>query len=117
MTNIDRIILLLADGVARTPTQIARATKITKVGVINALADIRLAGACAGQRQEFAYAITPLGQERAEQMRADAAALAEQAEEEAAAAKASAKARAAIHAARTGAIPNSVFAWGQGRAA
>lgn len=117
MTNIDRIILLLADGVARTPTQIAQSTKITKAGVINALADIRLAGACAGQRQEFVYAITPLGHERVEQLRADATALAEQAEEEAAAAQASAKAKAAIHAARTGAIPNSVFAWGRGHVA
>jgi hypothetical protein len=117
MTNIERIILLLADGVARTPTQIAQSTKINKAGVVNALSEIRLIGECAGQRQEFAYAITPLGQQRVEQLRAEAAALAEQAEDQAAAAQASAKAKAAVRAARTGAIPNNVFAWGQGHAA
>jgi DNA-binding PadR family transcriptional regulator len=114
MTNIDRVILLLADGAPRTPTQIARAMKIPKAQVINALANIRDAGRCAGKRQEFTYALTPEGKERVEQMRAEAAALSEQDEDRAAAAQASAKAKAAILAARSGAVPNSVFAWGQG---
>jgi hypothetical protein len=117
MTNIAKVMALLADGHPRTLKQIAQATKVRQESVLIALADIRRVGEGAAQRQEMLFTLTPKGQARVEREKADAEELVDRAAEQAASVASRARARKAVSAALRGEVPNSVFAWGQGRVA
>lgn len=117
MTNTSKVVALLADGKPRTAAEVAKAVRISEVSAQRALESIRKTGDCMARRQEILYTITPVGLSRVDRKKAIAEARGEELAERAAAATSKAKARAAVHAARTGAVPNSVFAWGQGSAA